>query len=31
MVKVVRFDETGGPDVLQYEDIDLDPPGPGEA
>ena len=31
MVKVVRFHETGGPDVLQYEDIVLDPPGPGEA
>ena len=30
MVKVVRFHETGRPDVLQYEGIDLDPPGPGE-
>lgn len=31
MVKVIQFHETGGPDVLQYEDIDLHPPGTGEA
>ena len=31
MVKAVRFHETGGPDVLRYEDMELDPPGPGEA
>ena len=31
MVNVVRFHETGGPDVLQYENIVLDPPGPREA
>ena len=31
MVKVVRFHETGGPEVLHYEDVDVDPPGPREA
>lgn len=31
MVKIVRFHETGGPDVLRLEDIDLPDPGPGEA
>ena len=31
MVKAVRFHDTGGPDVLRYEDIDVGPPGPGEA
>lgn len=31
MVKVVRFHETGGPEVLRYEDVDVDPPGPREA
>jgi NADPH2:quinone reductase len=31
MVKAIRIHETGGPDVLRYEDIDLPAPGPGEA
>jgi NADPH2:quinone reductase len=31
MVKAVRVHETGGPDVLQIEDLDLPPPGEGEA
>ena len=30
MTRVVRFHETGGPDVLRIEDIDLSAPGPGE-
>jgi NADPH2:quinone reductase len=30
MVKVVRVHETGGPEVLQIEDIELPPPGEGE-
>lgn len=30
MAKAVRFYETGGPDVLRYEDIDVGMPGPGE-
>lgn len=29
MVKAIRIHETGGPDVLSYEDIDLDAPGAG--
>ena len=31
MVKVVRIHSHGGPEVLQLEDIELPPPGPGEA
>ncbi len=30
MVKAVRIHETGGPDVMQIEDIELSPPGRGE-
>lgn len=30
MVKAVRFHRTGGPEVLRYEDVELDKPGPGE-
>lgn len=29
MVKAVRIHQTGGPEVMQFEDISLDPPGPG--
>jgi NADPH:quinone reductase len=31
MVKAIRIHSHGGPDVLQWEDIELPPPGPGEA
>jgi len=31
MVKAIRVHETGGPEALQYEDVDLPAPGPGEA
>jgi NADPH2:quinone reductase len=31
MVKAIRIHETGDPEVLRYEDIELPPPGPGEA
>ncbi len=31
MVKAVRIEETGGPDRLALVDIDIGPPGPGEA
>ncbi len=30
MVKAVRIHETGGPDVLKFEDVDLAAPGPGQ-
>lgn len=30
MAKVVRFHETGGPEVLKIEELDVPPPGPGE-
>ncbi|MEI9990462.1 MAG: quinone oxidoreductase [Rhizomicrobium sp.] len=30
-MKAIRFEKTGGPEVLHYVDIDLPPPGPGEA
>ena len=30
MVKAVRFYETGGPEVLRYEDVSVGDPGPGE-
>ena len=30
-MKAIRFEKTGGPEVLQYVDIDLPPPGPGQA
>ncbi len=29
-MKAIKFHETGGPDVMQYEDITLDAPGPGQ-
>jgi NADPH2:quinone reductase len=29
-MKAFRFYETGGPEVMRYEDVDLAPPGPGE-
>ncbi|MBB4197604.1 quinone oxidoreductase [Rhodoblastus sphagnicola] len=31
MVKAIRIHQTGGPEVLRYEDVDLPAPGPGEA
>ena len=31
MIKVVRIHETGGPEVLRWETVGLEPPGPGEA
>ncbi len=31
MVKAIRFHQTGGPEVLRYEDVDLGKPGKGEA
>lgn len=30
-MKAIRFHETGGPEVLSFEDIDLPPPKPGQA
>ncbi len=30
MARVVRFHQTGGPEVLQIEDLDVPPPGPNE-
>jgi NADPH2:quinone reductase len=30
-MKTVRFEKTGGPEVLNYVDVDLPPPGPGQA
>ena len=30
MTKAIKFHKTGGPEVMQYEDITLDAPGPGE-
>jgi NADPH2:quinone reductase len=29
-MKAIRFDRTGGPDVLELKDIELPPPGPGQ-
>ncbi|HEY0301709.1 MAG TPA: quinone oxidoreductase [Rhizomicrobium sp.] len=29
-MKAIRFEKTGGPDVLDYVDVDLAPPGPGQ-
>jgi NADPH2:quinone reductase len=29
-MKAIRFDKTGGPEVLKYEDVDLPPPAPGQ-
>ncbi len=30
MAKAVRFYETGGPEVLRYEDVEVGEPGPGQ-
>ena len=30
MARIVRFHRTGGPEVLQIEQVELPPPGPGE-
>ncbi len=30
MAKAVRFYETGGPEVLRYEEVDVGDPGPGQ-
>jgi len=30
MVKAIVIHKTGGPDVMSYEDVDLQPPGPGQ-
>jgi NADPH2:quinone reductase len=30
-MKAIRFERTGGPEVLDYVDVDLPPPGPGQA
>jgi NADPH2:quinone reductase len=29
-MKAIRFHETGGPEVMRWEDVELGPPGPGE-
>jgi NADPH2:quinone reductase len=29
-MKAIRFDKPGGPEVLQWQDVELPPPGPGE-
>ncbi|CDG81642.1 quinone oxidoreductase family protein [Janthinobacterium agaricidamnosum] len=31
MTKAIRINRTGGPEVMEYIDVDLPPPGPGEA
>ena len=31
MVKAIRFYETGTPDVLKFEDVEVGDPGPGQA
>jgi NADPH2:quinone reductase len=31
MPKAIRFYQTGGPDVLVWEDVEVGKPGPGEA
>jgi NADPH:quinone reductase len=31
MAKAIRFEKTGGPEVMQYVDVDVGQPGPGEA
>ncbi|MCZ6481949.1 MAG: alcohol dehydrogenase catalytic domain-containing protein, partial [Alphaproteobacteria bacterium] len=31
MTKAIRIHETGGPEVLAYEDVEVGAPGPGEA
>src|ERR1700743_2031382 len=30
MVKAIRFEKPGGPEVLEYKDLDLPAPGPGQ-
>ena len=29
-MKAIRIEKTGGPEVLEYKDFDLAPPGPGQ-
>ena len=31
MAKAIRFHQTGGPEVLKYEDVEVGAPGPGQA
>ena len=31
MPKAIRFDRTGGPEVLQFVDVEVGAPGPGQA
>ncbi len=31
MTKAIRIHQTGGPEVLAYEDVEVGAPGPGEA
>ncbi|MCZ2096798.1 MAG: quinone oxidoreductase, partial [Anaerolineae bacterium] len=31
MPKAIRIQQTGGPEVMQYVDVEVGPPGPGEA
>jgi NADPH2:quinone reductase len=31
MAHAIRFHETGGPEVLRYDEVDVPPPGPGQA
>src|SRR5580698_8076988 len=31
MIKAIRIEKTGGPEVLEYKDYDLPPPGKGQA
>ncbi len=31
MTKALRIHEIGGPEVFVWEEVELDPPGPGEA
>ena len=30
MPKAIRIEKTGGPEVMQYVDVEVGPPGPGE-
>ena len=30
MARVIRFHKTGGPEVLQIDEVDISAPGPGE-
>ena len=31
MSKAIRMSSTGGPEVMEYVDVEVGPPGPGEA